>query len=693
MGYSVGNLNLTLTGIDKSATKSIDHVITKLNQFHSALSVFSKQGLSGLTNIADSMASFSKVTNELSFKSFNSFVNKLNKIDFKKASEGFEKLTKALNPFLKKLQASETSLFALNSILQKSSGKKLANMLNNLGGSGGRGRGGSLLGGIKLGSTIYLARRLGRTVAGIVQKGSEYTETLNLWQVSMRDNLDLAEQFIRKMNRAYGISEKTLMNAQAVFKNMLGSLGQVSDETSYALSEALIQMSVDFASLYNTTLQQAFSKMQAMLAGQVRPIRSAGLDMTETTLFMYYQQMGGTKTMRQLNRTEKQLLSIYAVFQQMGSAGALGDMSKTLNTFANQTRITAEAWEELSTWTGTVLKHTIQESGFLTFVNALLLTMADIMKAIAHNIGAVDQDFTGALFETVEGTNEELDELQGKLLDFDKFRSLSSGENVLGIDEKLLEALTGYSSVIEQANNKAREQANIWLTNLGFIDENGDGVLDITEKAETFLLVMKAIGVSFAVLASASLISSIAKIFSLIGKNMYNVTLLSLSFIAVATSVKLFIDSWRDMNWVQKVVAGLSAITAAAVGLIVAINTIKSGGNVANGISQGVAVGAGILGLNTWIISMFKDGGMPDKGSMFVAGEAGAEIVYNTPSGQSGVANIKQIQQAMYGALVAYGKTSGGTSQQPIQVVIDGEKVFTAVNRSANRHGVGFAKR
>ena len=44
----------------------------------------------------------------------------------------------------------------------------------------------------------------------------------------------------------------------------------------------------------------------------------------------------------------------------------------------------------------------------------------------------------------------------------------------------------------------------------------------------------------------------------------------------------------------------------------------------------------------------FADGGLPDKGTMFIAGEAGAEMVYNTPSGQSGVANISQIQQATY---------------------------------------------
>lgn len=768
MGYSVGNLHLALTGVDKSAIKSIDHVISKLNQFHSALSVFSKQKLSGLTNISASMTAFSEATRVLDFKNFNSFVNRLNKLDFTKASKGFEKLAVALSPFLEKVQAAETSLLALQNVLQKASGKRTANMLNNLGG-GNR----SLFGGLKLGATILLAKRLATVVGGIVQKGSEYTETLNLWQVSMRDNLDLAERFITKMNKAYGISEKTLMNAQAVFKNMIGSLGQVSDTTAYMLSETLIQMSVDFASLYNTTLQQAFSKIQAMLAGQVRPIRSAGLDMTETTLFMYYQQMGGTKTMRQLNRTEKQLLSIYAVFEQMGKAGALGDMTKTLNTFANQSRITAEAWEELMTWTGVVLRTLIEESGALTFVNAQLIAMGEIMKAVAGSMGATDQNFADALFESVDETNGALDEMQGKLLDFDKFRSLQGqGENFLGIDEKLLKAITGYDSVIDQANNKAREQAEIWLTNLGFIDENSDGIYEMTEKARELLTVVKAVGATISIafgatkisayvaelkglfalvkglfaegggLASAIkfLISPLGIILSLVGvlyatnedfrdsvnglvKSLMPLVQLALNLVNdILVPIIPMLSGTLDLvgkiaAFLVKIVTGVVYVAEVIVGVVIApiefaikavatlitlLDTLFnwSWGDLGSKLRDlwsnwgvGNIMIGGAQGLSSTILG-YADGGMPDKGTMFVAGEAGAEVVYNTPSGQSGIVNVKQIQQAMYGALVAYGRTQGGgNSTQPIVVEIDGERVFTVVDRTANRHGVGFAKK
>ena len=372
---------------------------------------------------------------------------------------------------------------------------------------------GGMFGFAKLGISLHLMRRMGRFMANLVQAGSDYNETLNLWQVAMRNNLDVADQFINKMQKAYGISSKTLMNAQAVFKNMIGSLGQISDQTAYALSEALVQMSADYASLYNRTLESAFQNMQSMLAGQVRPIRSAGLDMTETTLFMFYQQLGGTKTMRQLNRTEKQLLSILAVYQQMGSAGALGDMSKTLNQFANQSRMMTEYLAELKTWSGLLLKDLVDQSGALIYINALLITTTEIIKAIAKSRGIGDENFIDGMFEATEATNDEIDELQGKLLDIDKFRSLEGATaSPLAIDEKLLQAITGYSSKIDQAQNAAQNLAGSWMSVLGFT-KDANGEFTIAEgKLDTISNSFEAIGITVGIIVSYRLAPWLLKV-------------------------------------------------------------------------------------------------------------------------------------------------------------------------------------
>jgi hypothetical protein len=49
---------------------------------------------------------------------------------------------------------------------------------------------------------------------------------------------------------------------------------------------------------------------------------------------------------------------------------------------------------------------------------------------------------------------------------------------------------------------------------------------------------------------------------------------------------------------------------------------------------------------------------MPETGTMFLAGEAGAEIVYNSSNGRSGVANIQQIKSAQLQALKEWWATA-----------------------------------
>lgn len=564
------------------------------------------------------------------------------------------------------------------------------------------------------------ARRMGRYVSNMVQAGSDYTETLNLWQVAMRNNLDMADKFVTKMNKAYGISTKTLMEAQATFKNMIGSLGQISDETAYRLSEALVQMSADFSSLYNVQLSSAFSKMQAMLAGQVRPIRSAGLDITESTLFQFYQELGGTKTMRQLNRTEKQLLSILAVYKQMGSAGALGDMTKTLNSFANQSRMMTEYWAELKTWSGLLLKDLIDESGLLIYINAALITTTEIIKAIARSRGIGEENFIDGLFETTEATNDEVDELQGKLLDFDKFRSLEgAGGFNLGIDEKLLQAITGYSSQIDNAKNAAHDLATEWLSVLGFTkDANGEftisndrlsDIKDVLSQINIILVSIVGLGLwaslvrfgkglyTYGIAPLVSLGNAIwlnaikpmiawvkqllssHKTLELTSKKIsaveVAVTALSVAFLAM--SLNKFLNT--EMSAGKRIISIFLAIAGAITAAVIALHLFEK--NYAIAFSAAAMVAGGVLYVSSAIPNFENGASDIDSGTVFRAGEFGkTEAVYTGSNGKTNVANVQQMKNAELQALNewwAHAKHDipafQGVSDSGIYTIVDGE--------------------
>ena len=361
----------------------------------------------------------------------------------------------------------------------------------------------------KLINKVYFLRnytkQMFRSLKTALQNAIDYTETLNLWQVAMRENRQEAEEFVNTMNKAYGISTQTLMNYQAIFRNMLSSLGGVSSNVSYQLSEFLTQMALDYASLYNTSIAKAMQTFQAVLSGQVRPIRSiAGYDITETTIFQLYQQLGGTKTMRQLSQTEKRLLRIYAVFQQMENSGAIGDLGKTLESSANQLRIFTESTKELGTWLGITLEMYIKP--ILPYLNAVVITLTNITKAIAKMQGYIAPEYG---VESIEQINEALDETQGKLLSFDRFEALNSseGNNILGIDENLLAGLSKYDSILNSVTGKAQELAEAWTS--WWVDADTG---KLTEQAQKLLDVVSALGIALGGIIALNLISKIGKL-------------------------------------------------------------------------------------------------------------------------------------------------------------------------------------
>lgn len=419
----------------------------------------------------------------------------------------------------------------------------------------------------KLIGKLYFIRnftkQIGRGIANLVQNAIDYTETLNLWQVAMRNNRQEAEKFVSTMNKAYGISEQTLMNYQATFKNMLSALGGISEGTSYALSEYLTQMALDYASLYNTSIQRAMTIFQSVLSGQVRPIRSiSGYDITETTIYQLYQQLGGEKTMRQLSQTEKRLLRIYAVFQQMENSGTIGDLNKTLGNSANQLRILSESTKELGTWLGIIIEQWIKP--ILPYLNAAVITLKNIIKAIAVATGY--KPFEGGI-ESANEYAEAMDNLTGKLLSFDRFEALnsSSDKNILEIDTALLDGLSKYESILAGVTNKATELAEKWTA--WWVDADTG---ELTEKAKQLLDVLKSIGITIGVLIGYKLFS---KVGNLLGKITGLTSAIKLLEFALATgAVYAFlkaIEAFKEGNYWIGILA--TTIGVVLVGSLIAL--------------------------------------------------------------------------------------------------------------------------
>lgn len=626
-------------------------------------------------------------------------------------------------------------------------------------------------------------KRLRSYVSSMLTNAIEYTETLNLWQVAMRGNVDTAAEFITKMNEAYGIATQTLMQYQATFKNMLSSLGGISSNVSYSLSEYLTQMALDYASLYNTSIDKAMTVFQPVLSGQVRPIRSiSGYDITETTIYELYQQLGGTKTMRQLTQTEKRLLRIYAVFQQMDRSGAIGDLSKTLNTSANQLRIMSESVKELGSWIGKLVE--VYLAPALPYINAFFITATNIAKAIVKSLPDYDE-FDGTI-AGYEDTAEAMDEVQGKLLDFDKFRSLSSTEETsigIGIDEKLIDGLSQYQSILNGVVSEAQILAKQWTA--VFIDpETGEWTKEAKELGNAIKEIGKFVAALLLYNIGAKVVKFTAKLgqlaISMKGLNGFIGTSLIYTLLTLIEAIEngdtktaLFagtigvvivgayvafriaqakataetrlltkelgtqqitmLGAGKAAGTLSTALLSIGAAVAMAVGGFVVFDGILNGLpatvrktvsllgivfgalgailGVILAIKEGIKfglIGASIAGLGVGVmlagikgmasanaeLQVRKNGGLVEDG-LFTMNKG--EIIGTFDDGTTVVANNQQIingiKQGVYQAVSQALKTNTTTNTAPVDIYIDGEKVFQTTRKTANKHGLEFQKK
>ena len=616
---------------------------------------------------------------------------------------------------------------------------------------GGKGRsGGNKSGGVgqalslgtsvfKIAATIRYAKKLGVAIGKMVQSGMDFTETLNLWQKAMRGNVSEARNFITEMNRAYGISEKTLMQYQATFKNMLSAMSRISEDTAYKLSEAMSRMALDYASLYNVSIEETMSKFQAVLSGQIRPIRTiSGYDVSEQSIFGVYKQIGGTKTMRQLDQTEKRMLRILAIFYQMDETKAIGDMAQTLYTNANQFRIMKEQAQEFTMWVGNSVSYLLEESRILVHINAALIVMKELAKGIAYSLGYREETVAQTLFEDMQDANEEAEKFSG-LLGFDKFQALKSGsgQNATDIESVLLSAMEKYESMLGKVNNPAMEKAEKVLRGLGlemtyYANVGGKAfegteaefqkwydtltevekkqvsvqkvfdvspITDYVEKVKTILIPFIGVTLVASFVNSFAIIAKVVKFaFAGMGKSM-------LPFIILATGVGMavmniieLVQKWDELSAKERISKALLVIAGAAMAAAAAIGIFKGVATGGVAIASIIAVTTAVTGImlaskgSLSNIAKFANGGVPQKGSLFYAGEAGAELVANTGGGKSAVMNMQQLQVAITRGMIAAMSTQSGGTSGSVNLSVDGQSLFSITKGYAKKNGYDFVK-
>lgn len=358
--------------------------------------------------------------------------------------------------------------------------------------------------------------------------------------------------------------------------------------------------------------------------------------------------------------------------------------------------------------------------------------MANVINASMSKTGTYTKINTDRLLAYNKAAN---------LFDFDKFRSLNKGddatslfstEKVEDLNDELGESFNKYKVIYDIIKDVGQILNDVWRIigqiwdaispYVPYILKIVDGILKV---ASAVLQVLTNSGLLYPILggilgyfialgvtkfitwlktgalstwfknAAAGATTFQGKLLAVLGTTQA----LAVGMGALAGSLMYFIQNLDKMGTTAKVIIPIIAALAAVITGVAVARAAAAAGIAAPlkaGITAAALAAAITLAAGTAIgvaVGKYANGGIPPQGTLFYAGEAGAEMVYNTPSGQSGVANIQQITQAVYQGTYQATMDWWKTAKNEIggDVYLDSEKIYQGVGRAAGKHGKRFA--
>jgi len=335
-----------------------------------------------------------------------------------------------------------------------------------------------------------------------IEAASDRAEDLNLFNVVFKNigkageetfsKLGLeATRFQNNLAETFGTNKADTLRYQALFQSM-GQSSNIGDKYAYIMSENLTKLTYDLASLYNSNEKSVAEALKSgIYAGQTKPLRKYGVDVTQGSIAPLLEQLGiDDRTMAQMNQAEKQILRYINTMRQ--AQVAMGDFADTIESPANQLKILRNQFAELKVAIGNLFVGIFAQ--ILPYANAILMVLKEIARAIANIFGIEVSDYNsglGVFEESAEalddvgkaagGASKAVKELNRQTLKFDQINNIKSptksgsgggggvsGGITGGIDKRLLDAIKGYDNLMGKVKMKATEIRDRWMDILGF---------------------------------------------------------------------------------------------------------------------------------------------------------------------------------------------------------------------------------
>lgn len=349
----------------------------------------------------------------------------------------------------------------------------------------------------KLTSTVVIARKFARVISSAIQESANYVENLNLFAVAYGDVYQETLGWALDLADGFGLASNEVLRFAGTFRQLSTSLGLVED-TANSVSQTVTQLGYDISALFNTSVENAMEKLQSgLFSGNVRPLRAYGIDISQNQIDALFETNQALASLgvnaRNLSQSDKVLARLIITLRD--GSNAFGTMNREINTLQSQIRILQGSFSNFKLAIGDLVQEPVKQA--LTYLNAFIIAMTSVIRAFYPLQTEDENNIFNGVAMGAEEANEAINELNGKLADFDKFNVLggqSQGGGNLAVTEALTAELEKQQKIYQaqidamsEIKNKAVEISKSiadWFIELEGYDEEGNPIYGLTDQVE-----------------------------------------------------------------------------------------------------------------------------------------------------------------------------------------------------------------
>lgn len=238
-----------------------------------------------------------------------------------------------------------------------------------------------------------------------VETASSLTEVQNVVDVAFGDMKQKVEDFASTSIEDFGMSELTAKEIASRYQAMGNAMGipvskfsKVSDilkknnavygesvDSMADMSVELTKLAADMASFYNMKQSDVAKNLQSVFTGEAEPLRKYGLDLTNATVQEWALKQGLDANMQSMTQAEKTLLRYQYVMSN--STAAMHDFRRTQDSWANQTRILSQRFQELGSVVGGTLINALKP--LVKALNSVMGKVIEFARTVSEALGAI----------------------------------------------------------------------------------------------------------------------------------------------------------------------------------------------------------------------------------------------------------------------------------------------------------------